>query len=234
MDDSDLDPVHPPRKSSIGALVLPLRRRPRRGVRTRREPSWRPRRRATANHVWVAGLEADRVYSYRVLVNGREFAGGAAAGLARSAPIPASRVSSSRAGATTIGSAPIRARNRTPTRPSRSSATSAPASGSARRKDGASARSQRRSRGSVDREGVRLLLTTGDNIYAGRSLLGIPLGSTGDEDDDWFFTFFQPYRYLINRIPGLSRASAITTATRPRSTTTATRSWTTSTWRSAC
>ena len=53
----------------------------------------------------------------------------------------------------------------------------------------------------MDREEVRLLLTTGDNIYAGRSLLGVPLGATGDEDDDWFFTFFQPYRYVINRIP---------------------------------
>ena len=53
----------------------------------------------------------------------------------------------------------------------------------------------------VAREDIRLLLTTGDNIYAGRTLLGIPVGSTGDEDDDWFFTFFQPYRYVINRIP---------------------------------
>ena len=35
----------------------------------------------------------------------------------------------------------------------------------------------------------------------GRTLLGIPFGATGDEDDDWFFTFYQPYRYLINRIP---------------------------------
>ena len=29
----------------------------------------------------------------------------------------------------------------------------------------------------------------------------IPMGATGDEDDDWFFTFFQPYRYVMNRIP---------------------------------
>jgi hypothetical protein len=48
---------------------------------------------------------------------------------------------------------------------------------------------------------VRLLLTTGDNIYAGKTLLGVPLGATGDEDDDWFFTFYQPYRYIINRVP---------------------------------
>ena len=32
------------------------------------------------------------------------------------------------------------------------------------------------------------------------TLLGIPIGATGDEDDDWFFTYFQPYRYVINRI----------------------------------
>ena len=23
----------------------------------------------------------------------------------------------------------------------------------------------------------------------------------GDEDDDWFFTYFQPYRYVLNRVP---------------------------------
>jgi hypothetical protein len=50
-------------------------------------------------------------------------------------------------------------------------------------------------------EPVRLIITTGDNIYAGARLLGIPIGGTGDEDDDWFFTFFQPYRYIINRVP---------------------------------
>jgi len=48
---------------------------------------------------------------------------------------------------------------------------------------------------------VRAIITTGDNIYAGHRILGIPLGATGDEDDDWFFTFFQPYRYIVNRIP---------------------------------
>ena len=26
-------------------------------------------------------------------------------------------------------------------------------------------------------------------------------GDSGDEDDDWFFTYFQPYRYVLNRIP---------------------------------
>jgi tartrate-resistant acid phosphatase type 5 len=48
---------------------------------------------------------------------------------------------------------------------------------------------------------VRMIVTTGDNIYAGRRILGLPIGASGDEDDDWFFTFFQPYRYMLNRIP---------------------------------
>lgn len=52
----------------------------------------------------------------------------------------------------------------------------------------------------VNERGVRLILTTGDNIYA-KTFLGIPASASGDEDDDWFFTYFQPYRYIINRVP---------------------------------
>jgi tartrate-resistant acid phosphatase type 5 len=48
---------------------------------------------------------------------------------------------------------------------------------------------------------VRLIITAGDNIYAGNRILGLPIGAQGDEDDDWFFTFYQPYRYMLNRIP---------------------------------
>ncbi len=53
-----------------------------------------------------------------------------------------------------------------------------------------------------DEYDIRLIITGGDNIYAGTRILGIPVGgNTGDQDDDWFFTFFQPYRYMLNRIP---------------------------------
>jgi tartrate-resistant acid phosphatase type 5 len=41
---------------------------------------------------------------------------------------------------------------------------------------------------------LRLILSTGDNIY--RTSDG-----PGKEDDDWFFTYFQPYRFLLNRVP---------------------------------
>jgi tartrate-resistant acid phosphatase type 5 len=52
----------------------------------------------------------------------------------------------------------------------------------------------------ADEFGARFVLTTGDNIYAGSRFLWITT-SEGDEDDDWFFTYFQPYRYILNRIP---------------------------------
>jgi hypothetical protein len=55
-------------------------------------------------------------------------------------------------------------------------------------------------RKAIDKFGARFLLTTGDNIYAGSRFLWVTT-SQGDEDDDWFFTYFQPYRYLLNRIP---------------------------------
>ena len=42
---------------------------------------------------------------------------------------------------------------------------------------------------------IRLILTTGDNIYHDAKR------GSGKEDDDWFYTYFQPYRYLINRVP---------------------------------
>ena len=52
----------------------------------------------------------------------------------------------------------------------------------------------------VDRHDVRLVLTTGDNIYASKRFL-LWVAESGDEDDDWLFTYFQPYRYVLNRIP---------------------------------
>ena len=55
-------------------------------------------------------------------------------------------------------------------------------------------------RTAIDTRDIRFILTTGDNIYAGRKFLGLPVGEQGDEDDDWFFTYFQPYRYILNRV----------------------------------
>jgi hypothetical protein len=199
VDDSDLDHVHPPRSSSIGASSSPY-------GQARVEVSDEAGRvvavaeTATANHVWVAGLEADRPYSYRVFVNGHEWAGGArrdwriGEGTGEHGLFESGRVYDNRF--------------RTHPRPEQDAPVTFAAIcdfGTGVRKPSTEERRQREVaealERAVDRDGVRLLLTTGDNIYAGRSLLGIPLSSTGDEDDDWFFTFFQPYRYVVNRVP---------------------------------
>jgi tartrate-resistant acid phosphatase type 5 len=199
VDDSDLDHVHPPRSSSIGASSAPY-------GKARVEVSDEEGRLVaaadteTTNHVWVAGLEADRVYSYRVLVNGREWAGGPRRDwLVGRTPGEQGLVESGRS---------YDNRFRTHPRPEQDAdltfavigdfgtGVRKPSSEGRRQREVAEALDR-----SVDREGIRLLLTTGDNIYAGRSLLGIPLGDTGDEDDDWFFTYFQPYRYVVNRVP---------------------------------
>jgi len=51
----------------------------------------------------------------------------------------------------------------------------------------------------VEQHDLRMLLTAGDNIYLPHE--GHADQGSGDEDDDWFFTYYQPYRYVINRIP---------------------------------
>jgi hypothetical protein len=49
----------------------------------------------------------------------------------------------------------------------------------------------------TDLHGVRLVLTTGDNVYLGHG----DTAGTGNEDDEWYSSFYEPYRYLLNRIP---------------------------------
>jgi hypothetical protein len=199
VDDSDLDNVHPPRRSSIGSKSDPYG--PARvdviDADGRVVASGETR---TANHVWVAGLEADRAYSYRVFVNGEEWAAGPRRDW-RVGETPGEQglVESGRS---------YENRFRTHPRPDVKAPLAFAAIGdfgTGVRRPSTEHRRQRELakelEAAVDREGIRLVLTTGDNIYAGRSLLGIPVGATGDEDDDWFFTFFQPYRYVANRVP---------------------------------
>jgi hypothetical protein len=49
----------------------------------------------------------------------------------------------------------------------------------------------------VDARDLRLVLTTGDNIYLGHQ----DTAGTGNEDDDWYSSFYEPYRYVLNRVP---------------------------------
>ncbi|HKG21289.1 MAG TPA: metallophosphoesterase [Blastocatellia bacterium] len=197
VDDSDLDHVHPPRRESIGARSEPY------GVARVEVFDEQGSLAAfaetqTTNHVWISGLRPDTQYRYRVIVNGEEWASGErrdwasdsgrqglfASGRAydnrfRTHPHPDERAPLTFAVLGDFGTG-----IRKPVRPGR------------HQKEVADALEA-----TVDRNNVRLLLTTGDNIYSSKTFLGIPIDETGDEDDDWFFTFYQPYRYIINRIP---------------------------------
>ena len=195
VDDSDLKYVHPPRKDSIGACSAPYG--PARvEVYDRSGSLVSAARTVASNHCWVTGLAPDTEYTYKVFVKDGEWgegerwdwaaeqhslvqAGGRYENRFRTHPDPAAAAASLTFAA--IGDFGVGVKKSTRTRRQQQVADAL--------------------RHAVDVEGVRLVITTGDNIYAGTRLLGIPLGATGDEDDDWFFTYFQPYRYIINRVP---------------------------------
>jgi hypothetical protein len=195
VDDSDLKYVHPPRKDSIGAQSAPYG--PARvEVYDASGKVASCAMTEVANHCWVAGLQPDTEYTYKVFVKGQEWASGERwdwsskdSALAQSggqydnrfrtnpdATAPASSLAFA-----VIGDFGVGVRKDTPTRRQQQVANAL--------------------RRTVESEGVRFLLTTGDNIYARVRVFGVAVGGTGDEDDDWFFTYFQPYRYVINRIP---------------------------------
>jgi tartrate-resistant acid phosphatase type 5 len=199
VDDRDLRYVHPPRQESIGARSAPY------GPARVNVYDAAGKLAATAatdrtNFCWVTGLAADTRYRYEVLVSDErwgqderwDWVPGDAQGLAqhggmyvnefRTFPDP----DSPPAGPFTfivLGDYGTGMRKSTATRRQREVALAMQAV--------------------FDAHDVRLILTAGDNIYAGRRILGLPVmaSNTGDEDDDWFFTFFQPYRYMINRVP---------------------------------
>jgi hypothetical protein len=197
VDDEDLRYVHPPRRESIGARSAPYG--PARvnvygpdGAIAATAGS------DTTNFCWVTGLAPDTTYRYEVLVKGEtwgqderwDWTPGAEQGLAqrggrylnefRTYPDPLTEPS----GPFTfivLGDYGTGIRKSTPKRRQREIAEA-----------------MQVAFGQYD---VRMILTAGDNIYAGNRILGLPVGAQGDEDDDWFFTFFQPYRYMINRVP---------------------------------
>jgi tartrate-resistant acid phosphatase type 5 len=195
VDDSDLKYVHPPRRDSIGARSAPYG--PARvEVYDGAGALAAVAKTDAANHCWIPGLAADTEYRYRVFVKGEEWAQGERWDWSppdralvqrgqrydnrfRTHPAPGLPASSLTFAA--IGDFGVGMRTHHPDRRQQQVADAL--------------------RLAVDTHDVRLVLTTGDNIYAGKKLLGVPIGATGDEDDDWFFTYFQPYRYIVNRVP---------------------------------
>jgi tartrate-resistant acid phosphatase type 5 len=195
IDDQDLKYVHPPRKDSIGAISAPYG--PARvEVYDTAGNLASVAKTDVANHCWLPGLKPDTEYVYKVFVKDQEWASGerwdwsaqdkalVQAGNAydnrfRTNPDPT--VPSNTLSFAVMGDFGIGVKKDTPTRRQQKVANAI--------------------RRMIDTDDVRLILTTGDNIYAGTRLMGIALTNSGDEDDDWFFTYFQPYRYVINRVP---------------------------------
>jgi tartrate-resistant acid phosphatase type 5 len=195
VDDDELKYVHPPRKDSIGAQSAPYG--PARvEVYDAAGKTVACAKTEVANHCWVAGLQPDTEYTYKVFVKGEEWAsgerwdwspdekalvqsGGVYDNRFRTNPDPL--VPATKLAFAVIGDFGVGVRKNAPNR---------------RQLQVAYALRQ-----VVDRDHVRFILTTGDNIYANTRVLGVAIGGSGDEDDDWFFTYFQPYRYVINRIP---------------------------------
>jgi len=199
VDDDDLKNVHPPRADSIGAKSKPYGNAKVEvmdlagNVVTTAFTS-------QANHCWVTGLAPDTEYTYRVLVNDEEWAQGPRRNWERVG------------GEMGLGPKNKSYRNRFRTYPDPTKPTPSPFTFAVIGDFGVGIKADKEDRRqrqiaealekAVDEHNVRLLLTTGDNIYRTGGFLGLPIGGdTGDEDDDWYFTYYQPYRYVINRVP---------------------------------
>ena len=207
VDDSDLKHLHPPRFECMGSRSTPYGHA-RVEIHDAAGTFVAAAETSTSNHTWVTGLQPDTTYTYRVLVNDEVWAegprrdwvqDGTRQGLYRDETNPRSYTNEFRTfpapdqavplAFAVIGDFGVGIRKRS--------------KGLLGRVSG-SEECQLEVANALDRvaveNDVRLILTTGDNIYA-RRVLGLPIKSQGDEDDDWFFSFYQPYRYLINRIP---------------------------------
>ncbi len=199
VDDSDLEDIHPPRKSTIGANSDPYGPATVEVFDSKGIIVASPKT-EIKNYVMVTGLTPDTEYTYKVTIKNDEWAAGERRDWV---------ASSTEQGLEKSGKRYV---NRFRTHPATGQSASLkfavlgdfgrgvkkPSNDERRQREIATALEKAVDNKAID---IRLMLTTGDNIYAGKKFLGIPTGSTGDEDDDWFFTYYQPYRYIINRIP---------------------------------
>ena len=147
------------------------------------------------NHVWVRGLEPDTEYEYHVRVDGEPWAEGERHDWVHD-----------ESGADLLGT--------TRTYDRRFRTFPAPDDPAPLRfavlgdygvgilaSDGKGQRQRRLADAlerAVDHAGVRLVVTTGDNVYIGEE---DTVAGSGEDDDDWYFSFYAPYRYTISRVP---------------------------------
>ncbi|GAA3813722.1 metallophosphoesterase [Nocardioides panacisoli] len=148
--------------------------------------------------VWVRGLAPDADYRYRVLVDGREWAAGERHDCVEDPRGGWDLAPGGRSYDLRLRTFPDPA---APTPPVRFVALGDYGVGI--RSDSEASRRQRRIADLLDTlvaEGdVRFVVSLGDNIYQGEA--GAVDDESGGEDDDWYSSFFQPYRYVLAQVP---------------------------------
>jgi tartrate-resistant acid phosphatase type 5 len=125
------------------------------------------------NHVWVTGLEPDTAYEYTITVDDKPWVPRAAP--LRTHPAEDAPVDVAFAALGDYGVGVV--------------------NGDAGRRQAAVARTLT---WLADHHDLRCVVGLGDNIYGGDE---DRLEESGDEDDDWYFTFYEPYRHVIDRLP---------------------------------
>lgn len=149
-----------------------------------------------ANHVWVRGLQPLTGYRYRVLVDGEGWAEGSLRDLEADDDGAYRLVPSHRTYDTRFHTFPAPHDHAPLTFAALGDyGIGLLASGGGGRRQ---ARLARAVEAAIDHHDVRLVVTTGDNVYLGDA--GTAAGS-GQYDDDWYFSFYQPYRHVISRVP---------------------------------
>lgn len=146
------------------------------------------------NHAWVRGLEPRTRYEYRVLVDGEEWATGPT--LACEVDEGGFRLVEGRPYDTSFRTFPA-ADARVPV----CMAVLGDYGVGVLASEGRGAVQRRVSAAierAIDHHGVELVVTTGDNVYLGDEDTA---AGTGRHDDDWYFSFYEPYRHVINRVP---------------------------------
>jgi tartrate-resistant acid phosphatase type 5 len=199
VDDRDLVHLHPPRHQTIGASSEPYGEAVVEVREATTDALVQVARTSTANHVLVTGLMPDTAYRYTITINGEAWAAGERRDWAATGDQTQGLRRRGRSYDNRFCTHPhpdISAPLRFAVLGDYGTGVRKPPTATRRQHDVALALER-----AVNETHVRLILTTGDNIYAAQTLFDLPLGDTGDEDDDWFFTFYQPYRYIINRVP---------------------------------
>jgi hypothetical protein len=199
VEDKDLQHVNPPRSTSIGESssdygpaeirVWEKGSDPAQAI-VAVVPSDSPATRV--NHVWVDGLRPNTVYQYRVFVKGEPWAEqerrdwvtlGDKQGMFLAKGIYENEF-------TTYP------RETDPTPPFTFAVLGDYGKGM-KEKDSPQGKIAEALARAVRTKGVRFVVTTGDHIYGDGMFHS---QDTGNEDSDWFFTHYQPYRYVLNRV----------------------------------